>query len=242
MKEFCTILLLLLGAQQLCAQVITQQQQWYGYFGTIPLTEKYSLHTDVQYIPAGFALGRVGLIRQFRNNLQGTAGLAASLLPVPGSGSDKLNRHEYRPWAQLVLLSRLGQNLTLSHRVRQELRILQQFSAGELQQPFYLTNRTRFQESLRLNLPGLTYKGVLPYVLVNDELLINFKNKYTYRTLDKNRLSAMIGGQYQNTRLQIGYMNRFVKRNLPEDSYINNHTFTLWLIHSFELRKREHEE
>lgn len=241
-KFLMLILYFLVWGQKLYAQgsnTLTQQQQWYRLFITYHLNDRYSFYTDYQYIPSGFMQGHVGLVRQFRHNLQGTLGYTAGLLPVPGSGSSNLKRLEHRPWAQLVLLTPLTSRVSLSHRLRHEMRFLQRATAGELQSSYYLSNRLRLQETIRVSFPGLTFKRITPYVQVFDELLLNLEDDHTYHTFDQNRLALMLGGHYHHTRVQVGYINRFVQRNTPEKAYVNNHTFTLWIFQDIDLRKRD---
>lgn len=244
-KLLMLIFCILAGGQKLYAQgstTLTQQQQWYRVFITYHLNDRYSFYTDYQYIPTGFMQGHFGLTRQFRHNLQGTLGYTAGLLPVPGSGSSKLQRQEHRPWAQFVFLTPLSSRFSLSHRLRYEKRFLQHTTAGLLEGGYYQSNRIRIQESLRVNFPGLTFKRVTPYIQVYEELLLNIENENTYHSFDQNRLALMLGGHYHHTRLQVGYINRYVQRNTPEKAYVNNHTFILWIFQEIDFRKRDQAE
>lgn len=239
---FILMLLLLPAMAKVWAQgkkTETQHQQWYSFFGTVKLTANDALYTDYHHVAGAFWITRLGYSRQLPHNLQGTIGHSFAKLTVPGAANDDLKRSEHRPWLQLQLPTPLSANLSLSHRLRYETRILQEAVAGELQHAYFVSHRFRLQESVRFNLPKLTFESITPYLTLSEEIFLNFKDDHTLHVFDQNRLTLMLGAQYQNTRLQAGYMNRFVQRNITAERYTNNHTFVVWLFHNLHLRKQD---
>ncbi|WP_299986770.1 DUF2490 domain-containing protein [uncultured Pontibacter sp.] len=220
-----------LAAQQ--KEVQQNEQLWFGYMTSSRVSERFSIWNDFHYIPDGFGVVRTGLTTHFPNRIDVTAGYAHVWLPVGG----ELRRREHRPWAQLVIPTPLGGNFALQHRLRWDLRYRQRLAAGELAEGYTFNHRARLQTVLRRNFPALTIGGVLPSLVVSNELLMNLGEEAT-APFDQNRISLMAAARYQGLMLQAGYMNRYVQAATP-GRFTGNHTLVVWLFHTIDWRRQE---
>ena len=226
-----------LAAQE--KQVDTDSQVWTAAFGNIRFSDANSLFVDLHYVGHSFAVTRAGIVYHLSNDIAATAGFARLWLTVPGSGHDRLERHEHRPWAQVFVRSPLPGNFSMTHRLRYDLRFRERVANGEVRQGYNFNHRLRLQETVQLNLPWLKLGKVTPYVVLADEVLLNFGEEVVYNTFDQNRLSLMVGGQLRSIRLQTGYMNRFVQSAAAPGRYSNIHTLVIWLFYNLDIRRQE---
>lgn len=239
-RQFRKLLLsamLLVGLGQAAAQqkeVKQDEQLWLGYMTTTRIAARYSIWNDAHHIPGGFGIIRTGLVRHFANRIDVTAGYAHGWLPIAG----ELRRHEHRPWAQVVLPTPLGNNFSLQHRLRWDLRYRQRIAGSELVDGYTFNHRSRVQAVLRKNFPQLEFNGVMPSLVLADELLINLGKEVAQNTFDQNRISLMAAMRYKGLMLQAGYMNRFVQ-STTAGRYTSYHTLVFWLFHNIDLSKQE---
>ncbi|MEJ8800418.1 DUF2490 domain-containing protein [Pontibacter sp. H249] len=245
-KYFWFILLLWLfypwhftHAQQ--KEVTNEFAVWKGFFLNTRIAARNSIFTDLHHISGSFAVARAGLTQHLPHGVDVTAGYARLWLTVPGSGSDALDRNEHRPWMQVAVLGKIGSNINLGTRIRYDLRFRQRVEAAELLPKYDLTHRVRLQETLRLNFPGFKTEWMLPYLVLSNEILLNFGENVSYNTFDQNRLSLMLGLEHNFLRLQTGYMHRFVQSASVPNRYTNNHNLTVWLFYTLDIRKKTKE-
>ncbi|WP_299821323.1 DUF2490 domain-containing protein [uncultured Pontibacter sp.] len=221
--------------------VVDEFAAWKGILLNTRLTQRNSIFTDLHHIGKSFVVIRAGLTQHLPYGVDVTAGYARVWLTVPGAKDDALKRNERRPWMQVAVPGKIGRDISLGTRVRYDLRFRQRVVAAELQPKYDLTQRIRLQETLRLNLPSLQTGQVLPYIVLSDEVLLNFGKYVTHNTFDQNRLSLMLGLQHKDLRLQTGYMHRFVQSATVPNRYTSNHNAVVWLFYTLDLRKQEHE-
>jgi hypothetical protein len=221
----------LANAQQ--KEVRHARQVWGGYMTTARISERFSIWNDFHYIPGGFGVARTGLTTHLPHRIDVTAGYARVWLPVAG----ELRRPEHRPWAQVVLPTPLGGNFNLQHRIRWDLRYRQRVAGIELQDSYTFNHRGRIQAVLRKNFPSLAFQGMVPSLVVADELLMNIGKEVGVNSFDQNRISLMAGLRHRGLLLQAGYMNRYVQSPIA-GRYTSNHTLVVWLFHNMDLRKK----
>lgn len=163
MKKFTRIVLLLLSlcfisgtaAQAQRKEVSAAHAAWEAVSGTFRISRNHAVYTDLHHVGGLFTVARIGLVRHLPHGVSATAGYSFAWLTVPGSDSDALERHEHRPWLQALVPAKLGQHLTLSTRLRYDMRFKQRVKQAVLQPKYDFNHRLRLQESLRLNLPSL---------------------------------------------------------------------------------------
>ncbi|EJF08023.1 hypothetical protein O71_23366 [Pontibacter sp. BAB1700] len=90
---------------------------------------------------------------------------------------------------------------------------------------------------LRRNFPALTLGGVLPSLVVSNELLMNLGEEAT-APFDQNRISLMAAARHKGLMLQAGYMNRYVQAATP-GRFTSNHTLVVWLFHTIDWRRQD---
>lgn len=230
---FLVMLLLPAQAQAQQKEVEHEEQLWFGYMTTARISNRFSVWNDFHYIPSGFGVARTGLTMHFPNRIDVTAGYAHVWLPL----REKLRRHEHRPWAQVVVHTPLGGNFDLQHRLRWDLRYRQRVADGDIADGYTFNHRGRVQSVLRRNFPGMVIGGVVPSLVLANELLVNL-GRQSDAIFDQNRISLMAGARYKGLLLQAGYMNRYVQAAAP-GRFTSNHTLVVWLFHNLELRKQD---
>ena len=209
-----------------------QPQVWLGDITSYRFNEKYSLWNDWHIVPTSFFVSRHGLTRHLSQQVSMSGGYAWGFLPTPGSGSDRLDRFEHRPWAQLLMNIPLGTKYTFSNRVRYDARFKQNVTNGETDTGFVFNHRVRFMLSFRRPITGIRLWDQTPFVIVGNEILLNFAPQITGNQLDQTRSWVMLGYQTGNLTVQGGYMYRYVPSTTPATFY-HYHTATLWVTHSF---------
>lgn len=207
-------------------------QYWLGYITSYRFAEKLSLWNDWHLVPGSFFVSRHGLTRHLSQQVSMTGGYAWGLLTTPGSGSEKLDRFEHRPWAQLLMNIPLGTKYTFSHRVRYDARFRQNVTNGATDNGFVFNHRVRFMIAFRRPLTGLRLWDETPFAVVGNEVLLNFAPQITGNQLDQTRTWLMFGYQTGKVTFQGGYMYRYVPSTTPA-TFNHYHTAVLWVTHAF---------
>ncbi|WP_438425728.1 DUF2490 domain-containing protein [Aquimarina macrocephali] len=172
---------------------------WLMYFGTNKISEKFSIHTEVQYRNHTIApvnveqlLLRTGLNYHFAENAFATAGYAYISNHIYESERTSPEVEEHRIWQQLITTNNLGR-VKFEHRYRVEERFIKS--------DFKTRFRYRLMLFLPLNKPKIE-KGTL-FVGVYDEIFINGEEEF----FDRNRLYGGLGYQLsKNVNLQTGLL------------------------------------
>lgn len=209
------------------------KQVWLGYMSSTRLSQHYSWWNDFHFVPQGFFVARTGITRHIKSvNL--TAGYAYLLLPTYSGSS--LQRKEHRPWAEIFYTLPVNKSVQFIQRYRYEARFKENVKDSMVTNGYSFTNRARLFFGLRKNFKWNESAKITPFILVADELLVNFGANVTYNTFDQNRILVSIGLQKGNTQYQLGYMNRFVQTGVSEFS--NNNTICIWVTQKFSLQKK----
>ncbi|MFZ5630267.1 MAG: DUF2490 domain-containing protein [Spirochaetota bacterium] len=223
------------GASSLGAVTRTDDvsgQYWLGYITSYRFAEKFSLWNDWHLVPGSFFVSRHGLTRHLSQQVSVTGGYAWGFLTTPGSGSEKLDRFEHRPWAQLLMNIPLGTKYTFSHRVRYDARFRQNVTNGATDSGFAFNHRVRFMIAFRRPLTGIRLWDETPFAVFGNEVLLNFAPQITGNQLDQTRTWLMLGYQTGQVTLQGGYMYRYVPSTAPA-TFNHYHTAVLWVTHAF---------
>lgn len=193
-------LLLLLFPITLLAQE-DKTGNWLMYFGTNKISDKLSVHTEVQYrnhtvTPNNIEqlLLRTGLNYHFTPNAIVTAGYAFVSSYDFESEQNSAEITEHRIWEQFILTNNIGR-VKFEHRYRIEQRWVNQ------------NYKNRFRYRLMLFIPlnkSKIEKGSL-FLGLYDEIFLNTKETY----FDRNRLYGALGYQFNKlTSLQVGLMHQ----------------------------------
>lgn len=188
------------------ASLFAQQEEtgnWLMYFGLNRVSDKFSIHTEVQYrnhtvAPVNIEqlLLRTGLNYHFSDKAFVTAGYAYIMSYDFESEQKAPEFREHRIWQQFILTNTIGR-VKFEHRYRVEQRWVEDN---------YL-NRFRYRLMLfvPLNKPKIE-KGTL-FLGLYDEIFINGKDPF----FDRNRLYGALGYQFnKSTSLQVGMLHQRV--------------------------------
>ena len=186
--------------------IIAQQDKtgnWLMYFGMNKLSDKFSLHTEVQYrnhtlIPNNTEqlLLRTGLNYHFSNKAFVTAGYAYIPSYVFESEQKAPETEEHRIWQQFILTNKINR-IKFEHRYRIEQRWVNRT----------YKNRFRYRLMLFIPLNKSKIEEKTWFLGFYDEVFVNAEKTF----FDRNRLYGALG--YQVTKsigLQVGMMHQQV--------------------------------
>ena len=174
---------------------------WFMYFGTHKLSEKYSLHYETQLrnyeLVSNFnqLLPRVGLNYHIDKNTSLTAGYA--FIPTQnvfdqGWGEEMVA--ENRIWEQFILKNVVNR-MKIRHRYRLEQRWV------KLGEETTYKNRARYMLSVKL--PISKNEDSPLFISLYDEIFLNISDN----PFDQNRLFAALGHQFnKQMNFQVGYL------------------------------------
>jgi len=190
------------------ALIFAQQDKtgnWLMYFGMNKLSDKFSLHTEIQYrnhtlIPNNTEqlLLRTGLNFHFSDRAFASAGYAYIPSYMYESEQKTPETEEHRIWQQFILTNKIAR-VKFEHRYRIEQRWVNR------------DYRSRFRYRLMLFIPINNKKIEEKTVFLGlyDEVFINSKETF----FDRNRLYGALGYQFnKKTSLQVGMMHQQVNR------------------------------
>ncbi len=198
--KFRSIIILLVLPMSLLAQQ-EETGNWLMYFGTNKVSDKFSIHTEVQYRNHTLApvnieqlLLRTGLNYHFSEKAFVTGGYAYIANHEFESEQSAPESEEHRIWQQFILTNTIGR-VKFEHRYRLE----QRWVKNDYRNRF----RYRLMLFLPLNKPRIE-KGTL-FAGVYEEVFLNGKKDF----FDRNRLYGALGYQLSNTAsLQVGMMHQ----------------------------------
>ena len=176
---------------------------WLMYFGTNRVSEKLSIHSEVQFrnhtlLPGNTEqlLLRTGLNYHIAANAMVTAGygnITSYHFDSPQKGPESL---EHRIWEQFILTNHVGR-VKFEHRYRVEQRWI-----GNIYK-----NRLRYRLMLFVPLNKRKLEKGTVFLGLYDEIFMNTKETF----FDRNRLYGALGYQAnQKTSFQLGMMNQRV--------------------------------
>ena len=186
--------------------LLAQQEDvgnWLMYFGTNKISDKYSIHTEIQYRNYTITpnnteqlLLRTGLNYHFSDRATVTAGYAYIPSYIYESEQKAPETEEHRIWQQFILTNKIGR-VKFEHRYRIE----QRWVNHDYKNRF----RYRLMLFIPLNKP-IIEKGSV-FLGLYDEIFINTKETF----FDRNRLYGALGYQYnKTTSMQVGMMHQQV--------------------------------
>ncbi len=186
--------------------IFAQQEKtgnWLMYFGTNKVSDKFSIHTEIQYRNHTLTpnnteqlLLRTGLNYHFSDKAFATVGYAYIPSYIFESEQKAPEIEEHRIWQQFILTNKIGR-VKFEHRYRIEQRFINQ----EYKNRF----RYRLMLFVPLNKPTIE-KGSL-FLGLYDEVFMNSKETF----FDRNRLYGAIGYQFnKNISAQAGMMHQQV--------------------------------
>lgn len=183
-----------------------QVGNWLMYFGANKISDKLSIHSEVQYRNHTLApvnteqlLLRAGLNYHFTNNAMLTAGYGYVAGHVYESDQTTPESEESRIWQQFILNNKIGR-AKFEHRYRLEQRWVNNIYKNRF--------RYRLMLFVPLNKPTID-KGTV-FIGIYDEVFINDKKTF----FDRNRLYGAMGYQLsKTTSFQLGFMRQVLNNS-----------------------------
>ena len=176
---------------------------WLMYFGTNKVSDKYSIHTEIQFRNHTITpnnteqlLLRTGLNYHFSERATVTAGYAYIPSYIYDSEQKAPETEEHRIWQQFILTNKIGR-VKFEHRYRIEQRWVSQDYKNRF--------RYRLMLFIPLNKPKIVEKTL--FLGLYDEVFVNSKETF----FDRNRLYGALGYQFnKNVGMQAGMMHQQV--------------------------------
>jgi hypothetical protein len=231
----------LLYAQTPGKQVTDRSQVWLGYFNQTRLSDKFSLWLDLHARRTDFldrwatTIVRPGLTYHISDHTRFTAGYAYAS-HWPASKNEETVRPEHRLWQQ-INWSGKSKRLQTNQWVRLEERFNRNIANDELQEGHHFNFRARYMVALMVPLTADAIAPGVPFLVLNEEVHVNFGKEIVYNYFDQNRLFGGVGYQFSKSfNAQLGYMNVF-QQTAAGNKFFNTHALRLFLFHTFDLRK-----
>jgi len=201
LNKIAFLLLLLLPVSIFAQQDKTGN--WLMYFGTNKLSDKFSLHTEIQYRNHTLTpnnteqlLLRTGLNYHFSDKAFVTAGYAYIPSYAYESEQKDPETEEHRIWQQFIVTNKISR-VKLEHRYRFEQRWVDQD----------YKNRFRYRLMLFIPLNKSIIEEKTWFLGLYDEVFVNTEKTF----FDRNRLYGAIGYQFNKmTSIQTGIMHQQV--------------------------------
>ena len=224
-------------------QVTDREQVWLGYFNQTRLSDKFSLWLDLHARRNDFlerwsqTIVRPGLTYHLTDQTRLTAGYAY-ISTWPASETEQTIRPEHRPWQQISWTGR-SKKLQTNQWIRLEERFNRNIANDELQEGYHFNFRARYMITLMVPLKGDFIQPGVPFLVLNDEVHVNFGKEILYNYFDQNRLFAGVGFPFaKNLNAQLGYMQVF--QQLPAGNrFLKTHALRLFIFHTLDFRKKD---
>jgi hypothetical protein len=230
-------------AQAPAKEVTGRSQVWLGYFNQTRISNKFSVWLDLHARRTDFldrwttTIVRPGLTYHLSDHARFTAGYAYAS-HWPALETQHTVRPEHRLWQQINWGSR-SRRLQVNQWVRLEERFLRKMQHDVLQPGHNFNYRARYMITLMTPLKGDHIQPGVPFVVLNDEVHLNFGKEIVYNYFDQNRLFAGLGFQFTKTlNAQLGYMQVF-QQQPAGNRFFDTHALRLFVFHNLDLRRVE---
>jgi hypothetical protein len=245
---FITLLVVVMTMRESQAQtpqksVHHRDQLWLGYFNQTRLTDRFGFWVDVHYRhtdnfiarPFQFVF-RPAVTYFIKDNLRFNVGYAfVNHFPAKGLNT---SRPEHRTWQQIWWNQKYS-GLTTLQWLRFEQRFNRKIANDDLLDGYNFNYRLRYNMSFFVPLRGKELAARTPFVVVMNEIFLNFGGKIVYNTFDQNRFFAGVGYQFTpHLNAQLGYMNVF-QQEASGDVYMSTNAIRLFFFHTLDLRHKE---
>jgi len=222
-------------------QVTTDEKLFAGYFNQTRLSSRFGLWSNVHYrttdhfVNRSFqALGRLGVTFFATDHFRITAGYCfAYSFPEKGLTHGKI---EHRPWQQL-LFKQDYRGVQTIQQLRLEERYNQIVINDEATHRYLYTNRLRYSYMILIPFSKNGVSPGKPFLVLNDEVFVNFGKNITYNVFDQNRFFAGVGYSFNKANsVHVGYMNIYQQKP-SGNSFINSHCIRVFYYHNLDFRK-----
>lgn len=221
--------------------VHTREQLWLGYFNQTRLTDKFGFWVDIHYRqtdhfvdrPFQFIV-RPALTWFIRDNLRFNVGYAlAEHFPAKGLST---TRQEHRGWQQ-IWWNQKYKGLSTLQWLRLEERFNRKTANDALIDGYNFNYRIRYNMAFFIPLKGKEIIAKTPFIVLMNEVFLNFGGKIVYNTFDQNRFFAGLGYQFTaHVNAQLGYMNVY-QQEASGNNYTSSNAIRLFIFHTLDIRR-----
>lgn len=226
-------------------QTIQQKAIWYGYFFTMPISEKWYNVTEIQErhlvgpIQQNQFLIRTRFHRKLGENWDGSTGISLFLHHrIESLENDDFNWPEIRPHLESTFKSRLGQ-VILEQRIRGEARFYQNFLAEseKLTEGFFLLAfRARYRLQATFPIAKIQGEKALKLKIAN-EIMGMGGGEIGSISFDQNRITSdFIFELSPKIQLEIGYVYWHQARN--SGGFLDQHIIRTYLRHTLSFKEK----
>ena len=226
-------------------QSTRQQAIWYGYFLTVPITEKWYTMTEIQErhlvgpIQQNQFLIRTRLQRKLGENWEGGTGFSLFLHHRNGSSeNDDFNWPEIRPHLESTFKTKLNR-VMLEQRIRGEARFFQNFdSESESLTEGFQFRAFRARYRLQATFPIAKIQGEKALKLkIANEIMGMGAGEIGAFTFDQNRISSDFSLELSpKIQLEIGYV--YWHQALNSGGFLNQHIIRTYLRHTLSSKEK----
>lgn len=194
-----------------------QTQIWYQYFVTAKLNPKWAVVADggfrtKDWDKAHTFLIRAGIRYNISSRMNTSCGYAL-FISYPSSNNTNHAIPEHRGWQRLTLVSQYGL-CKIEHRYRLEERFFRKSDHEKLLPGYRFNYRAGYQINLQIPLKGDQLEKGTPFIILYDELLLNFGKQIIYNYFDQNRIYAGFGYVFgKSSSCTLGYQHVWRQRS-----------------------------
>ncbi len=245
-RKFVAAFIILLATSQVNAQTKSSEsfgQVWLGYFNQTRLSNKWGIWAEAQirtkedlFTNFSTGFGRVGLTYYLTDDVKLTAGYAY-VNHFPADNHAKISRPEHRVWQQIQWHTkypklRLMQWFRLEERYRRKV-----LDEDDLAEGYNFNYRIRYNIFSQFPLSKKRFQPKTFWLIVNNEVHINFGKQIVNNYFDQNRFFLGMGYQVNaSDNVQFGYMNLF-QQLAAGNQYRTIHAARIGYSHNLDLRK-----
>lgn len=212
---------------------------WFTINADKEINQQWGIHLDANHRRSGFLdeyyqnLVRVGVNYKPGHNILLRAGYVFAETEPFGEAQEPISHQaskENRIY-EMALFTLSQKHLDISHRIILEQRWNGKFSTPYLSQQDQVkfSNRARYRFRVDLPLKRRSRQG-FPYLVLSEEVMINFGKNITNNMFDQNRIVALGGYQVtKQVKIESGYMHQLFQLSRQYDGrnlFQNNHTWT----------------
>ncbi len=242
LKKFLTSVFIVFYLSVFSQKTIENQRVWFAYTGQFKVSKKWGYHLEAQFrlnnqLQQSFQnLYRIGGIYYLSTSKNISGGYA--LVNTYNLSLEDFFK-ENRLWEQYQYTKKWHENKNIIiHRLRLEQRWVESIGLVDdnvLSFGSNYQNRFRYLNRNLFHLGNLNAGNEEIYMLLQNEVFLNLgKNKINENLIDQNRFLIGLGmNYYNNTRLEIGYLNHFISSSTSND--VINHTVSISLIQNLVL-------
>ena len=205
-----------------------QGEVWLGYISSVKFASHWAMWNDAHFVPNSFFIHRHGLTWIQSDRFDVTAGYANVYTAT--SFTNRLVRHEHRPWGQAVVRFGLNKHLSLRARFRYDARFRQAIASEEVFDNYIFYHRLRLFNNLRYNI--LRDGKHTWHVDLMHEYLYNVGREIPNGT-DQHRIFLLAGRNLKGLNLMAGYHLRVIPHT---NNMLFRHGFTLWVVHNIQRK------